>query len=1176
MKAWRNISLKSRLVLLTMVSSSVGLLFALFMGVTYNEHLARQHKVEELQSAADLIGTSSTAALVFDDSVEGARLLLALQTRKLIRRGVLFAPDGSVFAEYKRADCGTGASAELARRREGVYWDAACLALVQPIRLEGREIGTLYLEAGLSDLRKERWQTVLLAIPVLGTTLVLVYFLTLIQQKSIVQPIRQLSEVAGRVAEEKNYALRAPALEGPELGQLGGAFDHMLEVIESRDQELREARDLLEARVGERTMALEQEIAERQRAQLLLKESAELYRALNENAPVGIISGTIDGIIRLSNPAFRKMFGYTEEEVAGKFLDDLLLTQAMRESGVSLSKLIEAGRALHHTVKRKRKDGRELDVEVFGAPLQLDGRIQGFQAIYVDISARVGAEKTIRESAELFRSLSSVAPIGIFRADREGRWVYVNQRWSEMTGRPVEAALGYGWLEAVHPDDRAQTERLWKSATEMGMELQDETRFLTPDGNTNWVYWGSRALRGPDGSLIGYVGVIEDISKRKAAEQRLLEAKLAAESANEAKSQFLANMSHEIRTPMNGILGMTELTLETPLSGQQREYLEMVKGCAESLLEIIEDILDFSKIENGKAELDDVPFSILDCVENALQPVTMRAQEKGLELEWSVHGELPEWLQGDPTRLRQVLINLLGNAVKFTDAGEVSLGIECLKCCEEEAEIRFEVRDTGVGIPAEHYSKIFDAFQQCDTSVTRQYGGTGLGLSISARIVRMMGGEIQVESTAGKGSRFFFTIKLKTAKSAEKANEGEGKLPRVKALVVEERKSSQDLAVWLMSRWGLEAEVAGSVEEARASLARRKEENEQYRVVIIDQNLHGADGYDVAREIRAYAPRETTAILMVSSTASILEDARAAECGVFRRLSKPLRRRTLWESLRAALTQGEPETTPIIEPQVKAVGRHFRILLVEDNAVNQKLAVQLLEKMGHQVALANNGAEACEALRTAAYDLVLMDLQMPVMGGLEATCKIREGEQHSGQHVPILAMTAHAAEQDEKRCLEAGMDGYLTKPIRREVLRKEIERAVTQSGSAENGNEAAPRSELSEAEWNVRELLERLEGDQDFLRELLQIFHADSQTTLLKARDALAQEDLAEVSRAAHTLKGMLRNLSMNAAAEIAAALETAARNGARVESAALFERLDRSLAGIMPEVEAHLAEVRA
>jgi two-component system, sensor histidine kinase and response regulator len=276
------------------------------------------------------------------------------------------------------------------------------------------------------------------------------------------------------------------------------------------------------------------------------------------------------------------------------------------------------------------------------------------------------------------------------------------------------------------------------------------------------------------------------------------------------------------------------------------------------------------------------------------------------------------------------------------------------------------------------------------------------------------------------------------------------------------------------------------------------------------------------------------------------------------------------------LIQEEPETMPIIEPQVNVVGGHFRIVLVEDNAVNQKLAVWLLGKMGHQVALANNGAEACEALCAATYDLVLMDLQMPVMGGLEATRKIREREQHSREHVPILAMTAHAAAQDEKQCLEAGMDGYVTKPIRHEVLRKEIDRAVTQSGSAQNRSEVPTHSEVSEAEWNVRELLERLEGDQELLRELLQMFRADSQKALMKARESLAREDLTEVSRAAHTLKGMLKNLSMNAAGELAAGLETAARDGARTEAETLLGRLDRSLAGLMPEVETHLAEVRA
>ena len=476
----------------------------------------------------------------------------------------------------------------------------------------------------------------------------------------------------------------------------------------------------------------------------------------------------------------------------------------------------------------------------------------------------------------------------------------------------------------------------------------------------------------------------------------------------------------------------------------------------------------------------------------------------------------------------------------------------------------------------ESQNKIFEAFQQSDASVTRQFGGTGLGLSISARLVRMMGGEIGVESAEGRGSCFFFTIKLKTGAGGARGNEEHGKLPRVKILVVEERKEDQELLTWLLTRWGLDVEIAGSVEEARALLAVQKVKNQQYRAVLLNQNLRGADGYEVAREIRVYAPREATAILMMSSAPTLLEDPRAAGCGIFRQLGKPLRRRALWESLRTALLPGEPEIRNSTEPQAETVGRQCRILLVEDNIVNQKLGVRLLEKMGHQVEVANNGQEACEVLRTARFDLVLMDLQMPVMGGLEATRKIRESEVQTRRHLPILAMTAHAAAQDEKRCLEAGMDGYVTKPIRREVLRKEIDRVTAQSAPAESNAELPGRVARSENEWNVKELLERLEGDQDFFRELLQIFRDDSQGNLRKAREALAREDLAELSRAGHTLKGMLRNLSMNVAAETAAALETAARLGARSEAQALLDQLEQSVAGIMPEVEAHLAEVGA
>ncbi len=481
----------------------------------------------------------------------------------------------------------------------------------------------------------------------------------------------------------------------------------MLEAIGDRDLELQGIRNALEQSIAERSTALEQQIAEREKAERLLKEGEELFRALNEAAPVGIVSGTPDGMIRQSNPAFRQMFGFAPEELEGRSVYDLNESAEISEDALSLSALVRDGRVFRRALKRKTKEGKVLDVEVFGAPLRVDGRTIGQLAIYLDISRRVEAEHAIRESEEWFRTLSLAAPIGIMRADREGRFIYQNQRVSEITGLDSDRTHGDAWFLAIHPEDREQSRKLWEATVEMGIELDDEIRVLLPDGNINWIHWRSRPLHAADGSLSGFVGVIEDITKRRAAEQRLLEAKQAAEVANAAKSQFLANMSHEIRTPMNGILGMTEFALGTPLNSEQREYLQLVKSCGESLMEIIEELLDFSKIEAGKLELEQVPYSLLDCAENALQPVAIRAQQKKLGLEWWVRGEIPEQLIGDPTRLRQVLINLLGNGVKFTEKGQVTLGLHCLRCSEEEATVRFEVTDTGRGIAQENQEKDF-------------------------------------------------------------------------------------------------------------------------------------------------------------------------------------------------------------------------------------------------------------------------------------------------------------------------------------------------------------------------------------------------------------------------------------------------------------------------------------
>ncbi len=1179
MRLAQSIPLKYRLVLLTLVSSGIGLFLALTVFLMYQERTIREHKLEEMDSAADLIEISSTAALAFDDASEAARVLQALKTRKNIREGILYGADGKVFAKYQRRDSTPAANDKLRVDAEKVEWGKDKLSSSRPVILEGRTIGYLYIEADLDDLRGETKVAKLLAVPLFSLTLLLIALLTLQLQKSITNPIRRLAGIARQVAAEKNYGLRSMAGGGPELNQLGVDFNHMLEEIETRDKALREAKDLLEERVNERTMALEQEIAERQKAEVLLKESEELFRALNDAAPVGIVSEGREGNIRQSNPHFLKMFGYEAADLEGKCIDELLAPKEMLETARTLSKQVVAGKVLHRTIKRAKKDGTLLDVEVFAAPLLYEGRPQGQIAVYLDISRRVAAEKVIRESEELFRTLSVAAPIGIFRTDPEGRFVYVNQRWSEMCGRSAESAMGMGWLEAIHPEDREQLRKLWTVGISLGMELQDEARFLTPDGLTNWIYWQSRALYSADGVLLGFVGVIEDITKRRAAEQRLLEAKQAAEQANEAKSQFLANMSHEIRTPMNGILGMTELALETDMSAEQREYLGMVKGCAESLLEIIDEVLDFSKIENGKIELEAIPFSLLDCAERALQPVVIRAQQKGIELEWSLRGDVPEWVVGDPTRLRQVLINLLGNAVKFTEEGEVTLELEGLESSEGEAKVRFAVKDTGVGIPQQKQRIIFEAFQQSDSSVTREFGGTGLGLSISDRIVKLMGAEIQVESHPGQGSNFSFVAsfpKCKEKEAEESEEGGDERLPMAKVLLVEDREAGCELGKWLMTRWGLDVDIARNEGEARALLEKMGEEQTSYAVALVDQNLGGTDGYEVVKEIRRNASVKTTAIMVLSSTPAFKQDIRNSYYEVFRRLTKPIRRNVLKESLRAALTRRSP-ASPIGKSADAATTRESRkILLVEDNVVNQKLAMRILEGMGHKVALAGNGLEACEVLKLGRFDVVLMDLQMPLMGGLAATEKIREMEQGTRRHVPIVAMTAHAAAQDEKRCREAGMDGYLTKPIRKEHLAGEIERVTKHSVAEQPKPAAAEEKESSPSDWNLEEVLERVDGDQEFLRELLVMFREDSRTSMKKAKAALVNGEMEEVSRAAHTIKGMLKNLAFGGSGEIAAALETAASAGLKDETAKLLGKLERSLAEIMEKVEAQLTEVKA
>ncbi len=924
------------------------------------------------------------------------------------------------------------------------------------------------------------------------------------------------------------------------------------------------------------------------------------YESLVNTLPLSVLIKDVNGRRLFANQTYLTTHGLKLEDVIGKTDADLFPNEIATAYARDDKAVMSDGKTLRNVEESVGTDGQPRWIERIKSPIfDAENKVIGIQLVFWDVTDQHLAERELEHERHLLNALLSNIPDSIYFKDVDSRFIRISEAMAhkfefegehDVVGKTDADIFTTAHAEAARKDEL--------EIIQTGEPVVDLVELETwPDKEDTWCISTKMPLCNSSGTIIGTFGISRDITALKRYEDELREARDAANAANKAKSDFLANMSHEIRTPMNAIIGMSELLAQTELNLKQHDYVKLVRDSAESLLNLLNEILDFSKIESRKLQLETIPFSIRDLIEKSGQTLAIKAAEKHLELACRVAPELADRWLGDPGRLRQVLINLIGNAIKFTDDGEVVVDVSLGEMNENSpagsTPLRFSIRDTGIGIPKEKHAAVLDPFTQADTSTTRRFGGTGLGLAISRQLVDLMHGELQLDSAPGMGTEFFFTAYFPIAKEqVVDAQQDLQTLQGTDVLLVDDNQTNLQILNEIFTAWKLTPQTAKSGLDALQKIKAASDEGRPFRLAVLDCMMPEMDGFQLAEKIREHRSADELKLIILSSATSNDDTDRCRDWQISRYMTKPVVQSELLDTVLHVMQLREE--IPKQSQQELPECAQLRVLVAEDGLANQQVAIGMLAAAGHVSVVASDGRQATARWKSEPFDLILMDMHMPIMDGLEATEAIRNHERTTGEHIPIIALTAAAMKEDAEACKAAGMDGYLTKPIHHHELQSMMARFAPKRSVLEEMDddlvvhESSPLLEDALAEtssdFSGLEVLaestgvidlgaaaSRVPGGLRGVRRLAEVFIPECQDLIKTLGQSIPDQDVAITQRAAHTLKGASNLFSATPVVNAAQALEAAAQSGEMGNAGELLKTLETQVDKMLGELNQFL-----